>query len=150
MKRELIAILSKFYKNINFKVIPTNNFEIESFFRFKDRIPKSMQSSLVYKFSCVQNGTSVSSYIGSTKRHLYERIAEHANRSPRTGKLTAHHSNIYNHSVTCHCEISERRFEILGYCKNEFNLRLLESLYIHKFRPNLNDQLTASPLLVVN
>ncbi|KAG1714570.1 Hemicentin-1 [Nymphon striatum] len=41
------------------------------------RISKSMSASVIYEFSCVLGSTPVS-YIGSTKRQLYRRVAEHA------------------------------------------------------------------------
>ena len=150
LKTELLSLLSKFYSNINFKIVLVNNFRIGSFFRYKDRIPKSMQASLIYEFSCVRDRTSVS-YIGSTKRHLYERVAQHANRSARTGKTfsTPCNSSIKSHSDSCVCSISLDNFTILGSCRNELDLRILESLYIHKKRPKLNDYQSAFPLSIV-
>ncbi|KAG1687432.1 Exportin-2 [Nymphon striatum] len=43
----------------------------------RDGISKSMSASVIYEFSCVLRSTPVS-YIGSTKRQLYRRVAEHA------------------------------------------------------------------------
>ena len=151
LKTELLSILSKFYSGINFKIILVNPFRIGSFFHYKDRIPKGMQASLVYEFSCVRGRTSVS-YVGSTKRHLYERVAEHANRSARTGLSfsTPSNSSIKTHSDSCVCDISVDNFRILGSCCNELDLRILESLYIHRRKPNLNDHLSAFPLSIVN
>ena len=85
-----------------------------------------MRANLVYEFSCTQDGTRVS-YIGSTKKHLCERIAQHANRSSRTGNLltSTPKSNIFNHSSFCNCKIDIDNFKILASCKNEFDLRIL-------------------------
>ena len=83
LKTELSHVLSRYYPYMDFKFILVNPFKIGSFFHHKDRLPKSMQASLVYEFSCARSGAPVS-YVGSTKRHLFERIAEHAGRSHRT------------------------------------------------------------------
>ena len=59
-----------------------NSFKVGSFFSYKDRLPKAMCASLVYKFSCAR---CVSEYVGFTTRTLHTRVAEHAGRSFRTG-----------------------------------------------------------------
>ena len=109
-----------------------------------------MRANLVYEFSCVRERTPVS-YIGSTKRHLFQRLAEHANRSARTNKplSTSPNSSIFDHSVNCSCNISIENFRILGSVNNENSLRILESLYIHRKSPSLNDTQSAHPLLIV-
>ena len=86
----------------------------------------------------------------STKRHLFERIAQHANRSPRTGKLlnTSSNSNIFHHCCDCSCKIDLNSFKIIDSTKNEFELRFLESLYIKSLKPSLNSDQSAMPLLI--
>ena len=76
------------------RVILVNNYKIGSLFSYKDKLI-SLQSSLVYKFSCTQ---CVSEYVGSTMRTLHTRVAEHTGRSFRAGVLlTSPHSNIRAH-----------------------------------------------------
>ncbi|KAG1682907.1 Syntaxin-7 [Nymphon striatum] len=41
-------------------------------------MPLGMRSNVVYQYSCARNAPV--SYVGSTKRHLYQRVAEHAHR----------------------------------------------------------------------
>ena len=91
------------------------------------------------------------SYVGSTKRHLFQRLAEHSNRSSRTNKplSTPANSRIYDHSSNCNCNISLDNFRILGTNSNENSLRILESLYISKLSPSLNDTQSAHPSLIV-
>ena len=60
----------------------SNPIKLSSYFTFKDFIPKDMTSSLVYEFSCALNSVPVS-YVEMTKRHLYQRMAEHAGRNAR-------------------------------------------------------------------
>ena len=151
LKSELSKLLSKYFPNSRFKIILVNPLKIGSFFRFKDRIPTGMQASLVYEFRCARDSASVS-YIGSTKRHLYERVAEHAHRSARTGNALSGScgSKIKEHSDKCGCPINLDNFRVLGSCSGEIDLRLLESLFIYKHRPTLNDHQSAFPLNIVN
>ena len=51
--------------------------KLSSFFSCKDTLPKSLQSYVVYQFTCAG---SKACYIGETKRHLNTRIEEHLGR----------------------------------------------------------------------
>ena len=150
MKTELGKLLSRHFADVNFQIILKNTFKIGSFFRFKDVLDKCMRSSLVYQFSC-ECGHSPALYVGSTKRHLYERVAEHAGISSRTLKPVTcpNFSSIREHSQSCRCKISLDKFKILGSVQNENDLRILESLHIHLKRPVLNNQTSSSPLLIL-
>ena len=141
-------MFNKYFIEKDFRIIGINNNKLGSFFHFKDRLPKGMQSFLVYKFSCLH---CKSEYIGSTIRSLYVRIAEHAGRSSRTNNIlcTPNYSNIREHSLNCDCPISINNFSILGRNNQERNLRILESLFIAKHKPSINNMLTAHPLYVV-
>ena len=131
-------------------IILSNPLKISNFFQYKDRLPKSMSASLIYEFSCTLGSVPVS-YVGSTKRHLYQRIAEHAGRSARTNSILSSppHSSIREHSATCMCSISIDNFKSLGSAQDEISLRILESIHILKKRPSLNDQQSAFPLLIL-
>ena len=150
MKSELLSILTKSFPYIDFHLILVNPLKINSFFPFKDRLPKGLSASLVYKFSCAQGSASVS-YVGSTRRHLIQRIAEHAGRSPRTGKPLSCPlpSSIRDHANNCSCSVTLDNFSILSTAKSDLDLRLTESIHIHKHRPRLNDKQTALPLLIL-
>ena len=150
MKRELLTYLSKFYSYIDFNFILVNPFNIGSFFSYKDRLPVSMLSSVVYEFSCTQ-GCVPPSYVGSTGRHLSDRICEHAGKSIRTGKLLSSpsHSNIRIHSLNCSCSVDIDHFSVLSSTSDEIDLRILESLYIFKKRPSLNEMQSSFPLSIV-
>ena len=119
-----------------------------SLFPYKDKLPISLQSSLVYKFSCTQ---CVSEYVGSTTSTLHTRVAEHAGRSFRTGALlTPHpHSNIRAHALSCSSPVANDNFNILARENNNIDVRILESLFIYKIRPDLNDSQSAFPLNIV-
>ena len=72
LRIELSKLLSKYFPCIDFHIILVNNYKIWSLFSYKDKLPISLQSSLVYKFSCTQ---CVSEYVGSTMRTLHTRVA---------------------------------------------------------------------------
>ena len=144
LSKELTVLLHKFIPDVQFNIILSNNFRIGSFFNYKDKLPKAMQSSLVYKFSCVR---CTSEYIGSTSRVLHVRVAEHAGRSSRSGRPLAvpPHSNIREHQQTCDSPIALDNFSILNSYSNQNDLRILESLYIFKLKPSLNSMQSSTP-----
>ena len=104
-----------------------------------------MRSSLVYKFSCER---CVSEYVGSTIRTNYTRVAEHAGRSFCTGSLLTvrPHFNITQHALSCGVPVSVDNFKVMGNTKFPTDLCILESLFIHKLKPKLNDAQSSFPL----
>ena len=148
MKRDLTKALSKLYPDYSFQFILVNPFKIGSFFNHKDRIPKCLSSSVVYKFRCACKDAP--SYVGMTSRHLFQRVAEHLGISSRTGNplSTPPFSSIRQHALTCHTSFSESNFSILKSCQNNQDLRIIESLYIRKTVPQLNDSQSSYALLI--
>ena len=146
-KFEINKLLNKYLDNHHIKLIFSNKHTIGSFFPYKDRLPISMRSSIVYQYSCESCSHL---YIGSSTRNLYMRMSEHQGKSFRTGNLVQKtNSSIFDHKFSCDTQINSDNFKILDYSSSEFRLRILESLYIHKERPQLNDMQSAMPLLVV-
>ena len=124
-------------------------------FTYKDKLPKNLQSSVIYQYSCPQECGSV--YVGSTTRTLETRIAEHFGVSIRTNRaLTSPpHSSIRAHyssnSYLCSGgSVSPDQFVVVDGCKGVVNLRILESLYICRTKPNLNEMASAFPLKIVD
>ena len=148
LRSDLCVLLKKYFTDRDFRIILCNNFKIGSFFSYKDKLPPGMQSSLIYKFGCVQ---CTSSYIGMTSRRLLMRVAEHAGRSFRTGKILSQpaHSAVRCHAQCCGCPITIDNFKIINYSSNSFDLKILESLHIFKQKPNLNNSLSSFPLSVI-
>ena len=103
-------------------------------------------SSVVYLYSC---GQCTSSYVGQTSKQLKVRVSQHKGCSFRTNHpLTIpEKSNIFHHSLTTNHPITLENFKILASC-DKFDLRLLESLFIHKLKPSLNDQHSSTDLLI--
>ena len=149
MIKELRRTLSGFYPHLSFHFVQVNKQTIGSLFSYKDRLPNELKSSLIYKYSCASCNAS---YIGSTTRKLIERVSEHLGKSPRTGNqsLTPKHSAIREHSHgPCDTFFDINNFEILASTKGEQDLRILESLFIHKQNPTLNNMTSAYELKVV-
>ena len=97
----------------------------------------SLASSVVYQYTCRQCSTT---YIGETKTQLRFRISQHKGISFRTDRTLSSFvsSKIYEHAFDSNHLISEDSFNILSN-STIFDVKVLESLYIHKLQPNLND-----------
>ena len=150
LRKELLNLLNHSYPYINFKIILTNSFSISSFFKFKDRLPDFMSSNLVYFYRCGR--CAQSSYVGSTHRTLKTRLDEHVGRSSRTNRplQCPPFSAIRNHCDSCSGELVESKdFKILSYCNNPSDLKILESMYINKLSPDLNNMLSSYKLNII-
>ena len=77
---------------------------------------------------------------GSSIRQLNCRVAEHMNVSVRTLLPTTspNYSAIMEHHTTTKHSFNQSNFTILSK-SNKNDLRVLESLYIHKLKPSLNN-----------
>ena len=141
--------LSKFFPQVDFQFVFVNNYRIKSFFRFKDQLPSSIMSSVVYKFNCPNCQVG---YFGSTFRALKVRIDEHIGQSSRTGRPISNpsHSEIRDHSEICKFNLNPSHFNIVDSCSDNFSLRVLESLYIRKNKPVLNSLTSATPLYTLD
>ena len=139
-------MFSRYFNNQSIKFILSNKNTIGTYFPYKDRLPIGMRSSIIYQYCCANCSHH---YIGSSIRNLYMRISEHQGKSYRTGReLQTINSSIFDHKFSWDSQIKTDNFKILDHSPSEFRLRILESLYIHKERPQLNDMQSATPLLI--
>ena len=103
--------------------------KIENDVKIQEKKPPLInQQSVVYRFKC---GLRDASYVGFTRRHFYQRVAEHQS------------STIGNHLKTEHNlepRNLEDRFTILRKCKTKLDCLIYEMLYIRDLKPNLNTQ----------
>ena len=148
LRKELTEFLTTVYPYFNPIFVLRNTFNIGSFFRFKDKIPKPCNSGVIYKYCCSSCGES---YIGSTHVRLTTRVCQHKGISDRTGSmlLNPKPSSVREHAEGCGTGFSISDFNILRKSSVELDLRLLESLYIFKCKPSLNAKNSALPLNVV-
>ena len=151
LKIKLSELINNYFPHLDVKLILVNPYSIGSFFKFKDTVPKGLCSSLVYKFSCVKNNCT-SEYYGFTTRRLSTRVAEHRGTSARTGHLLVNppFSSIRLHSEQCTCDVNLDNFKIVSSENSVLSLKILESLFICKNRPNLNESSSSLPLILVN
>ena len=141
-------IVSKIYPQLNLRLIFTNSFTVSSFFRFKDRVPTELVGNGVYLFKCGQCSTR---YIGETSRHIITRVCDHKCISSRTERpLTKpENSRFLEHSNSSNHGISLSDFEILKTCKN-LDLKVTESVCIHRIKPDLNNHDASMPLHILS
>lgn len=149
IEAQLIRALSKFYPQVDFKPVMSNNFSIGSFFHFKDRIPSRMLSGIIYKYTCE---SCHASYIGSSERKSKVRFDQHLGISSRTGRhlSTLTYSAPREHSEQCGRDLRSSDFSIVSSGCQPRDLLILESLHIHRDRPTLNLNRTAVPLHIVS
>ena len=122
------------YCNIQF--VFQTKCKISNFFTFKDKIPSSLRSGIVYKFQC---GHGNATYYGKSKRHFKVRICEHLGISPITGKRVKgdDDSAIKGHLLFCNHAPGFEEFSILANSSYGFKVTLMESLLINRDRPPL-------------
>ena len=96
-------------------------------------------------------GQCNATYCEETTRHLHTRVAEHKEVSARTGRpLTVPpNSSIREHSHTADHPISTDNFKILATV-SKYDLKIAESILIHKFRPTLNDNSASTQLHILS
>ena len=143
------VVKTRLYKKINnnmkfskFRVIVQTNNKLRNYFIFKDFVPETLRSSLVYKFSY---RSCTVSYIGYTYRHFKVRVLENEDVSPRRIKpgKGALSSSVMCHMLVCGNKVVHEDFKFLG---NESNRYLLElKVYSlreisHHFNKNLYPQ----------
>ena len=126
MKAEIEKLVNKYFPQLDLHIILVNKFNIASLFKFKERLPTQLLSSVVYKFSCAHCASGT--YVGSTIRATHMRVAEHRGRSYRTGEQLENppKSAIRDHALKCGKTVSVGEFSILAQEKNEMHLRILE------------------------
>ena len=91
-------------KDLNIKLV-FSSFKIKNIFSFKDPIPDSLKSCVVYEFTCAGCNAR---YIGETCRHFSTRIKEHT--------VSDKNSHIFKHlkqSVECNNKYTLNCFKIL-------------------------------------
>ena len=83
------------------------------------------------------------------KKTLLSRVHDHKGVSIRTGRplSSPQFSAIRSHcETTCSNNISTSDFKILYRGKSETEIRIAESVFIKKLNPELNNDLSSSPL----
>ena len=110
---------------------------LSKFFRFKNKVPFNLRSTVVYKFSC---GNSNATYYGKACRHLNIRVGEHSSVSPLTWKKSKAKTTtaIKDHILLWDHVVSLEYSKILASSNSEFHLKIKGSLLISSDKPELN------------
>ena len=74
VKTSLTKTMNKHIKFCELRVVSQTNVRLRNYFCTKDFVPETLQSSLIYNFSC---GSCTASYISKTYRHFKVRVLEH-------------------------------------------------------------------------
>ena len=116
-------------------VFKTQN-RMSSWFSFKDMIPKSLLSGVIYEYKCPR---CKSGYRGSTFRYWEKRLEEHLHLSALTG-YALKGMQVFpplEHSRKC-APINRDQFTIIGKERDRNLLRIKESIFIRETLPSLN------------
>ena len=137
IKQDIDKIIIKHFPHLDLRICFVNSFQVGSFFNHKDKLDVGMCSSIVYLFKCMECS---SKYVGSSVRQLNCRVAEHMNISVRSRLPISNpnYSSIMEHHTNTKHNFDSSNFTILNK-SNKYDLRMLESLYIHRIKPSLNN-----------
>ena len=148
IKTNFIPFLKQCYPQVDFNFIFCNTFTIKSCTKHKEKLPMTLESGIVYLFSC---GDCNATYVGSSVKSLKTRVSEHFAVSSRTGNRLAQPapSRIRDHIETCGYNRSFENFKILDIHGDNILLRMSETYEIKHRKPNLNSEESAFPMLLV-
>ena len=143
LKKNLKILINNYFSQIKLNVVFSNNFNIKSFFKFKDKIPDALRSNVVYKYKC---DSCNAVYIGKTSRHFSTRVKEHLGisfltnltlTSPPFSAIRNHINNSNkNHD---NYNLTMDQFNIITSANSELELLIKESLLIKTHKPTLNN-----------
>ena len=147
-KETIIRSFREFVPFSKLKIVFKSSKRLSSFFQFKDKIPKSLLSGVIYKYTCAACNRS---YIGSTKRYWNKRLEEHLHVSALTGKrlngLQVFAPLQHIRSDQCQAaSLSRDDFQILGRDENHYMLQVKESILICTSKPQLNNNMVSVPI----
>ena len=146
-KNSLIRSFREYLPFSKLKIIFKSSKRLSSCFAFKDKVPKSLVSGVIYKYTCAECNLC---YIGSTKRYWEKRLEEHLHVSALTGKplngMQVFAPMQHLKSGPCMVKISRDDFSIIGREEHPYMLQLKESIFISTLKPRLNNNVTSVPL----
>ena len=138
---------SNAYPFLDLNVVFQATLRMGDLFRFKDVVPKCLQSKVIYSYKC-QGCNSL--YIGKTKRHFQIRMCEHQGVSFRNGKRlnVPSASAICDHCFECLHPFDINNFKIIDKAESEYVLNVKESIYIWDWKPDLNTAMDCQALVL--
>ena len=147
IKKRLERVIKEQINFCKIDIVFSSQQKLRNFFAFKDKIPKNLKSLVLYKFTCSDCNVT---YIGKTKRHYQVRFSEHLGLSKLTNKplkySTLTTTAVRDHLHCCNHNNSPESFKIIGSAKNDYHLKIKESLNILRENPKLNKTVKSFPL----
>ena len=147
VKKRLEKIINEQIPFCKVNVVFSSNKKLRSFFSFKDKIPKHLRSLVLYRFKCSDCNIT---YIGKTYRHFQVHFSEHLGISKVTNLPLKYNKKsttaIRDHINSCKHQNSPENFKIIGTAKNDYYLKIKESLNILRETPQLNKTVKSFPL----
>ena len=138
LKKKLNKLFKEQLPSGKLEIVIRTTQRMSSCFRFKDAIPCSLLSGVIYEYKCSRYN---SSYIGSTYRYLEKRLEEHFHMSALTGKPLKglrSFAPMLDAKSKCCINNSSDDFRIIGKDKDQHLIRLKESIFMNYFKPSLN------------
>ena len=149
IRTKLCKFVSLHFPQCKLQVMFNSNNGLRNFFGFKDKIPLSVRSHVLYRYTC---DCCNAVYIGKTRRHYGVRVLEHLGISLATGNNYTFNPNntnntaILNHINHTSCRGKEENFRIIGSAKTDQLLCIKETLLIHKNKPKINTNERSTPI----
>ena len=149
IRTKLCKFVSLHFPQCKLQVMFNSNNRLRNFFGFKDKIPLSVRSHVLYRYTC---DCCNAVYIGKTRRHYGVRVLEHLGISLATGNNYTFNPNntnntaILNHINHTSCRGKEENFRIIGSAKTDQLLCIKETLLIHKNKPKINTNERSTPI----
>ena len=133
LRTKLSKLISKNFPFCKLQVIFSSNNRLRSFFNFKDKVPISVRSHILYRYTC--DGCNAI-YLGKTRHHYGVRVFEHLGISLLTHKKytynprNSNNSAILNH-INCNSMcIGKEEIKIIASSHTDFTL-CIRNHYLH-------------------
>ncbi len=148
VRNRITMLCKRFFPQVNCSVVFRPSFRVSNLYSFKDRVPGSLRSRVVYKFLCSSCSTT---YIGMSSRHFHTRACEHLGISNRTGKQVSNpeSSAVFDHIQVCTGLVNRPSldsFSIIASASSDFHVKIKETLLISRDKPALNVNIISLPL----
>ena len=114
-----------------------SSLKLQSMFQLKCPTPFEFSANVVYRFDCVSDPGLF--YVGQTAQHLAERAKEHLSCTDKDSAIGQHIKSCQMCKTT---QLSVQNFRILKKCRNKFETKIFEALFIQKLHPTLNTQIS--------
>ena len=149
LRTKLVKTFAKSMSWCKLNIVFKTSNRLGSFFQFKDKLPQTLVSGVIYKYKCSRCNAS---YIGKTFRYYETRLQEHLDISALTGKprKCLQLWPPKEHLKECRGINTRENFTIIGREKDRHLLRLKESISIYLQKPNLNDIRESTKLYLFN